>query len=86
VEPHVAEVLLAHPKEVRAISFARVKTDKVDARVHKVLEDAGRQAGHDRIGHAPPRSAPSRSSLGPSSTTEVALLPARRMHARQERA
>jgi transposase len=33
IEPHVAEVLLAHPKDVRAISHARVKTDKVDARV-----------------------------------------------------
>jgi transposase len=31
--PHVAEVVLAHAKQVRAISHARVKTDKVDARV-----------------------------------------------------
>src|SRR5215217_3732112 len=33
LEPHVGEVLLAHAKDVRAISHARVKTDKVDARV-----------------------------------------------------
>jgi transposase len=33
IEPHVAEVLLAHAKDVRAISHAKVKTDKVDARV-----------------------------------------------------
>jgi transposase len=33
LEPHVAEVVLAHAKQVRAISHARVKTDKVDARV-----------------------------------------------------
>jgi transposase len=31
--PHVSEVVLAHAKQVRAISHARVKTDKVDARV-----------------------------------------------------
>jgi transposase len=31
--PHVAEVVLAHPKRLRAISHAKVKTDKVDARV-----------------------------------------------------
>jgi transposase len=31
--PHVAEVVLAHAKQVRAISHARVKTDKVDAKV-----------------------------------------------------
>lgn len=31
--PHVAEVVLAHAQQVRAISHARVKTDKVDARV-----------------------------------------------------
>jgi transposase len=33
LEPHVAEVVLAHANQVRAISHARVKTDKVDARV-----------------------------------------------------
>src|SRR5918995_5932917 len=33
LEPHVAEVVLAHAKQVRAISHARVKTDKVDAKV-----------------------------------------------------
>ena len=33
IEPHVAEVVLAHAKRVRAISHARIKTDKVDARV-----------------------------------------------------
>jgi transposase len=33
IAPHVAEVVLAHAKQVRAISHARVKTDKVDAKV-----------------------------------------------------
>jgi len=33
LEPHVAEVVLAHAKDVRAIGHARVKTDKIDARV-----------------------------------------------------
>jgi transposase len=31
--PHVAEVVLAHAQQVRAISHARVKTDKLDARM-----------------------------------------------------
>lgn len=33
LEGHVAEVLLAHPKRLRAIAESKVKTDKVDARV-----------------------------------------------------
>jgi transposase len=33
LQPHVAEVVLAHAKQVRAISHARIKTDKVDAKV-----------------------------------------------------
>jgi transposase len=33
LQPYVAEVVLAHAKQVRAISHARVKTDKVDAKV-----------------------------------------------------
>src|SRR3954468_403544 len=33
LRPHVAEVVLAHPKRVRAIAEAKIKTDKVDARV-----------------------------------------------------
>jgi transposase len=33
LEPHVAEVVLAHPKRVRAIAEAKIKTDKVDAPV-----------------------------------------------------
>lgn len=33
LQPHVAEVVLAHAKHVRAISHARIKTDKVDAKV-----------------------------------------------------
>ena len=33
LEPHVREVVIAHAKQVRAISHARVKTDKLDARV-----------------------------------------------------
>ena len=33
LEPHVAEVVLAHAKQVRAISHAKVKTDKIDAKV-----------------------------------------------------
>jgi len=33
LEPHVGEVVLAHPKQLRAISHAKVKSDKVDARM-----------------------------------------------------
>jgi transposase len=33
VEPHVGEVVLAHPKQLGAISHAKVKSDKVDARM-----------------------------------------------------
>jgi transposase len=33
LKAHVAEVVLAHAKQVRAISHARVKTDKIDAKV-----------------------------------------------------
>ena len=33
LKPHVAQVVLAHAKQVRAISHARVKTDKIDAKV-----------------------------------------------------
>lgn len=32
LEPHVAEVVLAHPKKLRAICEAKVKSDKLDAR------------------------------------------------------
>ena len=39
--PPVAEVVLAHAKQVRAISHARVKIDKVDARVLADLLAAG---------------------------------------------
>jgi transposase len=41
LEGHVAEVVLAHAKDVRAISHARVKTDKIDARVLADLLAAG---------------------------------------------
>jgi transposase len=41
LEPYVAEVVLAHAKLVRAISHARVKTDKIDARVLADLLAAG---------------------------------------------
>jgi transposase len=41
LEPHVAEVVLAHAQQVRAISHARVKTDKVDAKVLADLLAAG---------------------------------------------
>lgn len=33
IAPHVGEVVLAHAKQVRAISHARVKTNRIDARV-----------------------------------------------------
>lgn len=39
--PHVAEIVLAHAKQVRAISHARVKTDKIDAKVLADLLAAG---------------------------------------------
>jgi transposase len=41
LEPHVAEVVLAHAKQVRAISHAKVKTDKIDAKVLAELLAAG---------------------------------------------
>jgi transposase len=41
LEPYVAEVVLAHAKQVRAISHARIKTDKVDAKVLADLLAAG---------------------------------------------
>ena len=41
LEPYVAEVVLAHAKQVRAISHARVKTDKIDAKVLADLLAAG---------------------------------------------
>ena len=41
LEPHVAEVVLAHAKQVRAISHAHVKTDKVDAGILASLHAAG---------------------------------------------
>jgi transposase len=39
--PHVAEVVLAHPKRLRAISHAKIKTDRFDARVLAELLAAG---------------------------------------------
>ena len=33
LQPHVAEVVLAHPKKLRVIAEAKIKTDKVDATV-----------------------------------------------------
>ena len=30
---HVDQVVLAHPKQVRAIAAAKVKTDKIDATI-----------------------------------------------------
>jgi transposase len=41
LDPHVAEVVLAHAKQVRAISHARIKTDKIDAKVLADLLAAG---------------------------------------------
>ncbi len=41
LEPHVGEVVLAHAKQVRAISHARVKTDKIDAKVLADMLAAG---------------------------------------------
>jgi transposase len=39
--PHVAEVILAHLRRLRTINHAKVKTDKVDARVLAELLAAG---------------------------------------------
>jgi transposase len=33
LEDKVAQIVLAHPKNVKAIASARIKTDKLDARV-----------------------------------------------------
>jgi transposase len=41
VEPHVARVVVANTRKVRAIAEAKVKTDKVDARTLCELLDAG---------------------------------------------
>ena len=41
LQGHVAEVVLAHPKRLRAISHAKIKTDKFDARVLAELLAAG---------------------------------------------
>jgi transposase len=41
IEPHVGEVVLANARQLKAISHARVKTDKVDARVLADLLAAG---------------------------------------------
>src|SRR3954469_1986301 len=41
VAPHVAEVVLAHPTRLRAISHAKIKTDRFDARVLAELLAAG---------------------------------------------
>jgi transposase len=41
IEPHVAEVVLANPMEVRAISHAKVKSDRSDARTLAELFQAG---------------------------------------------
>ncbi len=41
LEPHVAEVVLAHAKQVRAIAHAKVKSDKVDAKMLADLLAAG---------------------------------------------
>jgi transposase len=41
LEPHVARVVLANPKKVRLIAEAKVKTDKIDARVLAELLAAG---------------------------------------------
>ena len=53
LEPHCQEVLIAHGRHVRAISHAKVKTDKIDARVLADLLAADLipkvWAGDDRI-------------------------------------
>lgn len=53
LEPHCHEVLIAHGRHLRAISHAKVKTDKIDARVLADLLAADLipkvGAGDDRI-------------------------------------
>src|SRR2546422_6529280 len=41
IEPHVARVVVANTRKVRAIAEAKVKTDKVDAKTLCELLDAG---------------------------------------------
>lgn len=41
LEPHVAEVMVANPRKLRAIAESKVKTDQVDARTLCELLDAG---------------------------------------------
>ncbi|MCI0466682.1 MAG: transposase [Beijerinckiaceae bacterium] len=41
LRPHVKRVIIANPRLVRAIAYARVKTDKIDARVLAKLHASG---------------------------------------------
>ena len=41
LRPHVKRVFVANPRLVRAIAYARVKTDKIDARVLAQLQASG---------------------------------------------
>lgn len=41
LRPHVKRVVVANPRLVRAIAYARVKTDKIDARVLAQLQASG---------------------------------------------
>ncbi len=41
VRPYVARVVIANPRQVRAIAYAKVKTDKIDARVLARLHASG---------------------------------------------
>ncbi len=56
IAPHVARVVVANVSEVRAISHARVKSDRFDARTLAELQDAGCSS---RSGSPTPRSPPS---------------------------
>jgi len=47
LEPNVADVVLAHPKRLRAISHAKIKTDKFDARAGGAV---GGRADPDGVG------------------------------------
>lgn len=40
--PHVAEVILAHPKRLRAISHAKVKTDKLSGPLNALFKQSPR--------------------------------------------
>jgi Transposase len=78
LEPHVAEVVLAHSKQLRAISHAKVKSDKVDVRMLAELlalrstPETGDTLACTRPRMPFPDMRPSRGSAGPGPASVTA--------------